>query len=123
MNDIEHAIVASPPSDERDELLAEIEQEARYSCILAVTEGWENNCFADPPAPLAPTFGEFTPQEEPSEDCYGSCSFAGKNCGPDPDPFTCNEEFGVGETGTLESDGGEPPRDNGLSPRGGVSLQ
>ena len=122
MNDIEHAIMANPGSDERDALIAELEQEARYACIVAVNEGWENNCFTDPPEPLAPTFPAPVSKGEPSYACFGSCSFAGKNCGADPDPFACNEEFGDGETGTVESEGGDPPREVDLDPPGEVSL-
>jgi hypothetical protein len=116
-NDADVAILQDQlPADIFGGLVDEIEADARNECALAVPPGFDHNCYTEDGS-LALGFAAPFPEHAPSDDCIGSCAYIKPpphgSCGVDPDPYTCNEEYGGGETGidqateTGDSDTGD----------------
>jgi hypothetical protein len=104
-NDADVAILQDQlPADIFGGLVGGIEADARNECALAVPPGFDHNCFIEDGS-LAPGFTALFP-DDPNDACIGSCAFfkppPNGSCGEDPDPYTCNEEYG-GDTGADQA--------------------
>lgn len=117
MNDGEVLILRQfVPADTYAELVEELEEAARFACADAVPPGYDHNCLI-PDDMLGPTFTK-PYHGGRTTDCVGSCAYTSEppfgSCGPDPNPWECNED-GSGETGggtEIETDS-EPETDTG----------
>jgi hypothetical protein len=113
---------ALAPDTQYDELVAQLEENARNECAWAVPPGYDHSCYLQE-GPLAP--GLTAPYAgQPNNDCIGSCEYIKPppfgSCGADPNPWECNgddmSETGNEETGSGGSDTGaaEPGIDPGV---------
>ena len=103
------------PIEQYEQLIAQLEQNARNECAWAVPPGYDHSCYLEEgplaPALSVPYFGEST------NDCVGSCAYIKPppwgSCGADPNPWECNgvdsstEGSDSGGSGTTDSSDSE----------------
>jgi hypothetical protein len=102
------------PADQYNELVAQLEENARNECAWAVPLGYDHSCYLED-GPLAPVLS--APYSgEPNNDCIGSCGYVkpppSGSCGPDPNPWECNgdgTDTGSAETDSSGTDTGNEP--------------
>jgi hypothetical protein len=98
---------AEAPPAQYDQIVAQLEENARNECAWAVPPGYDHSCYLVD-GPLAPVLS--APYSgEPNNDCIGSCAYINPpplgSCGADPNPWECNGND-TSETGTQETDSG-----------------